>query len=695
MKRFVALVLAAWFFGQAGARAEGPDDQYVTIYNVIEQGDSLKSAGSAGEALAKYAEAQSALLRLQRLYPDWNPRIVSFRLNYLASQAAALGGQLPKASALVVTNRPAASPAAVVQSVPAAPAPKPAPPAQAEKPDSSELEQQINMLKSQVLGLQADKSVLEAKLKEALAAQPAALDPRELARAQQQITALEKENELLKVTVSQEKSKAASPADSKALAEAQQALAEANRKLADQIQKANALAQDKQFLASKLSLLSQSQDNAAALETTKKALADANRQLAQQKQLGTQLASEKEALDARVKSLSAESDAVTALRAENALLKKQAAEAKAVPTTPAKTSGASRELAQAQAQLAALESDRDILRLEKTALANRVTELEQGGATVAIAAAPNRVVVTNTVVMTKTVVVTNTVMAEPPKAEDSARVKALQRERDEVQKKLEAATKELESRHTQASAARVTDLENELVTLHARLDVFETRQVPYTAEELALFSKPEPKLADTNSPPAQASSTPPPAALALVAKAQRYFANHQFDQAEAAYTQVLQQGQTNVFTLANLATVQLEDNRLDAAETNLVQALALAPNDAYSLSILGYLRYRQQRYNEALDALSRAAKLDPQNAQVQNYLGIVLAEKGLRGPAETAFRKAIQLDPTYADAHNNLAVIYISQQPPAVELARWHYQRALAAGRPHDPYLEKKLEIKQ
>jgi len=89
--------------------------------------------------------------------------------------------------------------------------------------------------------------------------------------------------------------------------------------------------------------------------------------------------------------------------------------------------------------------------------------------------------------------------------------------------------------------------------------------------------------------------------------------------------------------------------------------------------------------------LSRAAKLDPQNPEIQNYLGVTLGHKGLRVQAETALRKAVQLAPDYAAAHNNLAVIYINQTPPLVQLARWHYQKALAAGQPPNPELEKAL----
>ena len=93
--------------------------------------------------------------------------------------------------------------------------------------------------------------------------------------------------------------------------------------------------------------------------------------------------------------------------------------------------------------------------------------------------------------------------------------------------------------------------------------------------------------------------------------------------------------------------------------------------------------------------MSRAAKAIPQSAEIQNYLGVTLSQKGLRGPAETALRKAIQIDPKYSDAQNNLAVIYASQTPPLLELARWHYQKALDAGHPKNPELEKLFEKKE
>jgi len=67
----------------------------------------------------------------------------------------------------------------------------------------------------------------------------------------------------------------------------------------------------------------------------------------------------------------------------------------------------------------------------------------------------------------------------------------------------------------------------------------------------------------------------------------------------------------------------------------------------------------------------------------------------LRGPAENALRRAIQLQPGYGSAHYNLALVYLHQQPPLIELARWHYQKAIAAGHPRSTQVEQLLESRK
>jgi Flp pilus assembly protein TadD len=159
--------------------------------------------------------------------------------------------------------------------------------------------------------------------------------------------------------------------------------------------------------------------------------------------------------------------------------------------------------------------------------------------------------------------------------------------------------------------------------------------------------------------------------------------------------QVLREDEKNVSALSDLAFIQIMLDRLDAAEKHLKAALEIAPDDSYALLILGRLRMSQKNYDDALQALSRAAQGDPQNAEIQDDLGIALVKKGQRGPAEAAFRKAVLLQPGYGDPHNNLALFYLTQQPPLVELARWHYQKALAAGLPHNAEIERLLESKK
>src|SRR2546426_695811 len=94
-RSLVALAAAAFLLALCPARADDPDDQYIRIYSLMRQADSLTTNGPAGAALAKYHEAVTALQNFQKGHPDWNPRTVSFRLNYLAEKIAAVSQKPP------------------------------------------------------------------------------------------------------------------------------------------------------------------------------------------------------------------------------------------------------------------------------------------------------------------------------------------------------------------------------------------------------------------------------------------------------------------------------------------------------------------------------------------------------------------------------------------------------------------------
>ena len=646
MNRFIALVgLAVLLLAVPALRAQ--EEQYVQVYNLIQEGDASANAETPLQALNKYLRAQTELLKFQKIYPDWNSRIVNFRLNYLAAKIADLSGRAP-------------APAMPGKAVPAK-SPKTSAPVQPAAPPTSDIQSQLNMLREQIGQLQADNSLLQAKVKEAFSAQPATVDPRELAKAADKVKSVTKENELLKITLAQEKA-AKVAADPQEVERIRQQLADANRATAEQTERASTLAQEKLALQNQLLTLSAARNNGVATDALKKSLAEANRKLDDQLKLTTQLQSEKAALQTRVATLSVEVEAAAALRAENLLLKKQLTDLK---LTAGQSADTTRKLAEAQAQIAALQSDKELLRQEKLALQQQVKQLTLANV-VATRVAP----------------------------ENAARVAKLEGEREDLQKRLNVAQDELASRKNRNATSQIDDLRGQLEVLRTRIAVYQAPGVPYSKDELELFNNKPEQMSVATTPGFEKKSARelPSGALSLVNEAQRDFALGRYEEAETKYLLVLRQDDKNVYTLANLAAIQLELNHLEEAEKHLQRALTLNAEDPYSLAILGNLKFREGKFDDALDALAHAAKLDPKNAEVQNHLGLVLSQKGLRKEAETALRKSVELDPNYASAHNNLAVVYLTQRPPAPALARWHYQKARDLGMPANPQLEKLLE---
>src|ERR1019366_9080244 len=87
---FFALLAPALLLGSSSVRADGPDDEYMQIYNLIQQADTLATSGKPTSAKAKYQEAQTALKSFQKDYPEWNVKLVAYRLNYEVRKLVAL-----------------------------------------------------------------------------------------------------------------------------------------------------------------------------------------------------------------------------------------------------------------------------------------------------------------------------------------------------------------------------------------------------------------------------------------------------------------------------------------------------------------------------------------------------------------------------------------------------------------------------
>ncbi len=90
LKWFSWLLIVALGMMVFPACADEPEDVYLRIYAIVQQADALNSSGQTAQALAKYREAHKALLNFQHENPQWNKKVVSFRLNDVVEKVTAL-----------------------------------------------------------------------------------------------------------------------------------------------------------------------------------------------------------------------------------------------------------------------------------------------------------------------------------------------------------------------------------------------------------------------------------------------------------------------------------------------------------------------------------------------------------------------------------------------------------------------------
>ncbi len=192
-------------------------------------------------------------------------------------------------------------------------------------------------------------------------------------------------------------------------------------------------------------------------------------------------------------------------------------------------------------------------------------------------------------------------------------------------------------------------------------------------------------------PPAAIGETPfVPTALSEAAnEGNAAYARKDFATARRAYQRVLGLDPQNLMGLVNLGLVEFQLGNTSAAEESLRRALALRLETAPAWLTLGMIQMDRGEDDAAFASLAQAVHHDPLNARARNFLGVVAGRRGWIDGAQHELRRAVELDPTYADAHYNLAVFYLQEDPPAVELARRHYQKARDLGLEKDPNMEK------
>ena len=224
------------------------------------------------------------------------------------------------------------------------------------------------------------------------------------------------------------------------------------------------------------------------------------------------------------------------------------------------------------------------------------------------------------------------------------------------------------------------------------MTVSNSSSVPESSEKVSLDSVAQGEGSTIGSKVGATSKPGVPADLMPLAReAKASFDQGKFKQAEKQYQAILTKSPNNLYSLSNLGVVLFRNGKLKAAELTLKKAIAIAPKDEFTHTTLGIVYYQQSKFDDALSELTKSLALNPKSATAHNYLGITASQKGWQEAAEKEMLAALTENPDYADAHFNLAVVYSTSQPPARELARRHYQKALALGAEPDPTLDKFL----
>jgi len=714
-----------------GVRAQSPDAEFLRIYNVMQEGEAFERSGQAADAMDRFRTAQQELRQFAKAYPSWNEKLIQFRISYLAGKIGSLSWKKPELSVPKPPSDPSVTrdPGSVIQDAErrveeaesrALKALQTADEATARANRSDERTAQMALdlrtardridvlqaaqqnLESSRSRLETERATLQARLKEALAPKPASLDPAELARAQERNLLLTKENEILKASLERQmaENKRILETAAKAL-ELEKQLGVARTEL-NSLRRENAdLRGERQKLVAKVEALGNKADPSAALraeiDSLKQELATAQGAA----DSGSQTADATTELAQLRADLARQRTATAELKADNATLVRELDRLTAIKVPPSSLKAAEVPADDAApvdlARVQILERERDALKkaLEdaREALSRQVSGDAQR------TEALNR-----QVAGLQARIATLEAKPEPYTPEELALFQAPVRTTE-----LAAKASPAPSVGAGAGALPASDHESRARLIHV------AQATPTTPPSSAPPSQDSAK--STNAPPSSsnpgaapglgnASGTTnapsatagagrrrtlrdlPPGASILAAQAQRAFSQRRFEDAEKAYREILALDEKNVFTLGNLAAILVERGKLEEGEGLLTRALDVDPEDPFSLSLRGIIRFRQQRYDEAFDALSKSAVLDPENADTQNYLGITLSQRGQRKAAEAALRKALKLSPASPAAHYNLAVVYATQKPPFLELAKYHYEKARRSGQPSNPAFE-------
>jgi tetratricopeptide (TPR) repeat protein len=684
-----------------------PSEVFLKAYMTAQQAEKLERDNQFKPALSKFRFAGSMLEELKRTHGDWQPAIVDYRGRKIAEAILRVQSKIATQSDLAASAEPSAEESA-------APLPGPVEPS---------VEVGVSRPRPQTADVQA---AIQTATKE-LRARVESLEA-ELKKSQQEISTARKEKsdisgKLQATNAELEQAKSELEKASKAESEVRDQLAAAQESL--QVIQSTGAGDQKAAIALQ-SEITQLKKALAAAEAGRSAAekqsTETNTKLLEARK---QVASVTQERDDSLRDLKAAGDAqarVQVLVAENSdLQKKLAAAENTVREISADRPKKAQEL---QAVKDELEKLRDQLVKSQRAnqesgkmIADLRAQLDEASGELATAklngATPEE---TERLVKENQMLRAIVVRERQEEARREQAKKLMVAEFDKLKIKSDVLDQQIH-----LLAEPITKLSPEELALLKAPVVAISETAPGTVKASLTMAKPATPLTISNAPGAEKSETPPtekssldsvasgegnsigpevsttfkpgvpPDLLPFAREAKESFDQGKFKQAEKLYQKILTKSPNNLYSLSNLGVVLFRNGKLKAAELTLKKAIAIAPGDEFTHTTLGIVYYQQGKFDDALSELTKSLAINPKSATAHNYLGITASQKGWQEAAEKEMLEAIADNPEYADAHFNLAVVYSTSQPPAKELARRHYEKALALGAQPDPTLDRLL----
>lgn len=654
----------------AGQPEEEAGNLYFKGYLLKNDAERMEQAGDAAGAQAKFQEAEQIIASVARNYPNWQPEVVSYRLKMIeaALQRLASRGALPAAPAPVMPTSPATTAPVTLPpsyaTTPAAPAGRlpvsPVPPTAAPGNPLEAFNQQWSAMQQANAEMRARLDLYEKGYTGALQDRDQVLRDKEVLNKRVQ--------ELMSSIASMEKDSANSNA--KNLQEI--------AKLRDELKMV------KEMVDSRVKLAEEKDKKIAAIEKDKQELVEKLKHT--------------EAELAEAKKSNVSKGDYEKLAAENQRLQKELNAAQEQVTALTK-SGEKKdaEIASLKGQIGDIKGELAKLRQENTAYQGQVAELT-----------------------TKLKEVDAQLAQASSKSGNKGTPSAQMVEENQALRGIILRQLRQQERQRQAKElviAEMKKMENSSQQLMENLEAMTSAKVVITLDEEHLFSPQElQEIAAASGPRAtlvatankskrsDAAAAPAPATPSanagvnteavsrLIDSAVRASAAADYKSAEQSYQDVLRADPKNTVALLSLAIIKQIQHQYDDAKVLLQKCLVYDPNNELAHYRMGICYFQQSQFPEAMSSFEKSLAQNPSSARAHHYMGIIASRMGNRERAESEFKQSLAIDPKYGDAHFNLAVLYATGEPPNMELAREHYQRALDRGIKSDPTLEKLLK---